>query len=68
MALKNDVQLQILKQKLELWCNTHFSATWDAKIAETLGDDGMRQQAVKQMKSALQAQSVIKDAIASLEG
>ena len=64
--IPRQIKLELLRQKLQLWRNTHYSASLDAKVAQSIGDDAMLSQATAAMKRALQAQDVIEEAIKEL--
>ena len=46
---------ELLRQKLELWRNTCFDAELDAKVADAIGDDGLKEQGMARLKQALKA-------------
>jgi len=56
-----DVKSSLLKRKLQLWYNTLYDAQIDARIAETLEDQQMKDQAAARMKQAHKAIDLLKN-------
>jgi len=50
-----EVQVQIIRQKIQIWRNTEYDAQLDAEIAQVLSDDQMLAAAVQRMKNAKKA-------------
>lgn len=55
-----EVKINILQQKITFWQNSHYSASLDARVAQTIGDERMLEQAKSDMKRTLQAQDELK--------
>jgi len=66
MEVSIDTKRQILIQKLQLWQNTYYSHTLDAKIAQDIDDKQMLQKAKTQMAKCLQAIKLLEGKLTEL--
>lgn len=57
----------LIKQKLQLWHNTHYDAVLDAHIAEQLNDEQARAMARNRVDAALRVVAILEDLLASGE-
>lgn len=66
IEIPDEAKIFIIEQNRQKWANTLYDAELDAKIAEKLGDERLREQAAQRMKNALKALDVLEGILGEL--
>jgi len=62
------VKIAILEAKVAQYAQSAYSAQIDARVAEALDDDRMRQAAVESLKKIERAKDVLEQELAAVQG
>ena len=66
VEIPDEAKIIIIEQNRQKWTNTLYDAELGAKIAEKLGDEGMKKKEAQRMKDALKAIDVLEEILQEL--
>ena len=67
MELSSQARLEVVQAKIAQYEQSAYSAELDARVAERLNDDRMRQAAAESLKRIEQAQDVLREELARVQ-
>jgi len=66
--LTREIRIAIIQAKVAQYAQSAYSAQIDARVAEALDDDRMRQAAVESLKKIERAKDVLEQELAAVQG